>query len=96
VAGDGKSLQLSWGGRAEDKQEVELASDPQFTNVVARARLQQPQWDLPTPSSGGTYYFRYRSIEPDGFVTPYSATLTIEVPRDWRWLWLLAPLVLGL
>ena len=96
VADDGKSLRLAWSGRAEDKQEVELARDPQFNEIVARATLERPQWDLPTPSSGGTYYFRYRSIEPDGFVTPYSATLTIDVPRDWRWLWLLAPLLLGL
>lgn len=96
VADDGKSLRLAWSGRAEDRQEVELARDPQFNEIVARAKLEKPQWDLPTPSAGGTYYFRYRSIEPDGFVTPYSATLTIDVPRDWRWLWLLAPLLLGL
>lgn len=96
VADDGKSLRLAWSGRAEDTQEVELARDPQFKEIVARAQLKQAQWDLPTPGSGGTYYFRYRSIEPDGFVTPYSATLSIEVPRDWRWLWLLTPLLLGL
>jgi hypothetical protein len=51
---------------------------------------------LPRPSQAGTYYFRYRSIEPDGFVGPYSSPLVIEVPRDWRFLWLLAPLLLAL
>ncbi len=96
LADDGKTLRLAWGGRPEDVQEVELARDPQFTQIVAKAQLKQPQWDLPTPSSGGTYYFRYRSIEPDGFVTPYSSTLTLEVPRDWRWLWLIAPLLFAL
>jgi hypothetical protein len=96
LAGDGKSLRLAWGGRPDDLQEVELARDPQFMQIVARAQLKQPQWTLPAPETPGTYYFRYRSIEPDGFVTPYSSTLTIEVPRDWRWLWLLAPLLFAL
>ena len=54
----------------------------------------RPEWTLPRPASSGTYYFRYRSIEPDGFVGPYSSTLLIEVPRDWRYLWLLTPLLI--
>jgi len=90
---DGKSLTLAWSGRAEDTQHVELARDPAFKEIVAQADLNAPEWTLPRPSSSGTYFFRYRSIEPDGFVGPYSATLVIEVPRDWRYLWLLTPLL---
>ena len=93
---DGKSLTLAWSGRPEDTQHVELARDPSFKEIVAQADLSSPEWTLPRPASSGTYYFRYRSIEPDGFVGPYSATLVIEVPRDWRYLWLLAPLLLVL
>ena len=96
MAEDGKSLTLAWGGRPEDMQHVELARDPQFKEIVAQADLNQPQWTLPRPSQGGTYYFRYRSTEPDGFVGPYSSPLVIEVPRDWRFLWLLAPFLLAL
>lgn len=96
MAEDGKSLTLAWGGRPEDTQHVELARDPQFTQLVAQADLSAPEWTLPRPSQSGTYYFRYRSIEPDGFVGPYSSPLVIEVPRDWRYLWLLAPLLLAL
>lgn len=93
MAEDGKSLTLAWGGRPEDTQHVELARDPQFTQIVAQADLNAPEWTLPRPSQSGTYYFRYRSIEPDGFVGPYSSPLVIEVPRDWRYLWLLTPLL---
>ena len=93
MAADGKSLVLSWGGRAEDKQQVELASDPEFKNLVAKDELTKPEWAVPTPGRAGTYFFRYRSIEPDSFVSPYSSALKIEVPRDWRWLWLLTPLL---
>lgn len=96
VAADGKSLALAWGGRTEDSQHVELARDKEFKEIVAQADLDKPEWILPRPSRGGTYYFRYRSIEPDGFVGPYSATLVIEVPTDWRFLWLLTPLLLAL
>ena len=92
--GDGKSLTLAWSGRPEDTQHVELARDPAFKEIVAQADLSAPEWTVPRPSSSGTYYFRYRSIEPDGFVGPYSSTLLIEVPRDWRYLWLLSPLLL--
>ena len=46
------------------------------------------------PASGGRYYFRYRSVEPDGFVSPYSETLMVDVPRDWSGLGLLLPLLL--
>lgn len=94
MAEDGQSLTLAWGGRPEDTQHVELARDPQFTQIVAQADLSAPEWTLPRPAESGTYYFRYRSIEPDGFVGPYSSPLVIEVPRDWRYLWLLTPLLL--
>ncbi len=94
VSADGKSLALAWSGRAEDTQHVELARDPDFREIVAQADLAAPEWVLPRPARGGTYYFRYRSVEADGWVGPYSATLVVEVPHDWRWLWLLAPLLL--
>jgi hypothetical protein len=93
VAPDGKSLVLSWSGRPQDKQQVELASDPEFKSIVAKDQLDKPEWAVPTPSRAGLYYFRYRSIEPDGFVSPNSQALKIEVPRDWRWLWLFTPLL---
>jgi hypothetical protein len=93
VAPDGKSLVLSWSGRPEDRQQVELASDPEFKTIVAKDELSKPEWAVPTPSRSGLYYFRYRSVEPDGFVSPNSQALKIDVPRDWRWLWLVTPLL---
>lgn len=94
LTGDGSQLALSWGGRPEDRQQVELARDAGFQDVVARDTLAESRWTLPTPSRSGEYFFRYRAVEPDGFTTPWSSTLRIEVPRDWRFLWLLLPAVL--
>jgi hypothetical protein len=89
---DGKGLTFEWSGRPQDKQQVELASDPDFNQVVEKAELTAPSWAV-TPPGGGRYYFRYRSIEPDGYVTPFSDKLVIDVPRDWTPLLLLVPLL---
>ena len=94
MSADGRSLVFAWGGRAEDRQQVQLASDALFAQVVAEAELSTPGWTLPTPDRGGRYFFRYRSVEPDGFVSPYSSPMLIDVPRDWSELWLLLPLLL--
>ncbi len=94
LSGDGSQLALSWGGRPEDRQQVELARDAGFQEVVARDTLAESRWTLPTPSRSGAYFFRYRAVEPDGFTTPWSSTLKVEVPRDWTFLWLLLPAVL--
>jgi len=95
-AADGKSLVFNWSGRPEDRQQVQLARDQAFTEIVAQDELKSPEWVLPTPSRGGTYFFRYRSVEPDGFTSPYSSTLSIDVPRDWSPLWLFLPLLFAL
>jgi len=91
LAGDGQALVFRWSGRPEDRQRVELARDLAFTEVVASAELGTAEWVLPLPSRGGRYYFRYRSVESDGYTSPYSTTAMIDVPRDWSPLWLLVP-----
>ena len=95
-AADGKTLVFSWGGRPEDRQQVQLARDQNFNEIVAQDELTSAEWVLPTPRRSGSYFFRYRSVEPDGFTSPYSSTLSIEVPRDWTPLWLLLPLLFAL
>ncbi|MEP7100122.1 MAG: FecR domain-containing protein [Burkholderiales bacterium] len=91
---DGNGLVFKWSGRPEDKQQVEFARDLEFTQIVSKAELSGSEWVLPMPASGGRYYFRYRSVEPDGFVSPYSDKLLVDVPRDWSGLGLLLPLLL--
>jgi hypothetical protein len=91
---DGNSLVFKWSGRPQDRQQVQLARDTGFTQVTAQDELASSEWSLPMPSRSGRYYFRYRSVEPDGFTSPYSETLMIDVPTDWGGLWLLAPLLL--
>ena len=96
ASADGSALMFTWSGRAQDRQQVELARDAAFAGIVARDELAASEWTLPRPASGGRYYFRYRSVEPDGYVSPYSETLQVDLPRDWSPLWLLLPLLLVL
>lgn len=97
LSGDGKTLSLFWSGRAADIQQVELARDRHFSQIVASAELRSPTWQVARPELPDVYYFRYRSIEPDGFVSPWSETLQLDLSRDWSGLrWLLVPLLLAL
>ena len=86
VAPDGRSLIFRWSGREGDRQRVELARDPEFTDIIATDELPSPEWQVATPTFGGRHYFRYRSVESDGYISPYSETLMIDVPRNGAWL----------
>ena len=94
VAPDGGSLLFKWSGRPGDRQRVELARDPQFADIVASDELESPEWQPALPAFGGRYYFRYRSVESDGYISPYSETLMIDAPRSGGWLLLLPMLPL--
>jgi len=93
VSSDGKSLVFKWSGRPGDRQLVELARDPQFKDIIARDEIDSAEWQPAVPASSGRYYFRYRSVESDGYVSPYSETLMLDVPRDGRLFLLLLPLL---
>ena len=80
---DGSGIELSWGGRAEDRAEVELAADPEFQQIVARGDFPAPSGKLARPSSGA-YWARYRFVEPDGFKTSWSGPVKIVVESNWH------------
>ncbi|MBC8055632.1 MAG: FecR domain-containing protein [Rhizobiales bacterium] len=91
---DGSALMFKWGGRAEDRQRVEFARDAAFAEIIAASEVSGSEWKLPLPARAGRYYFRYRSVEPDGFIGPHSETLMVDVPRDWTPFGMLLPLLL--
>jgi len=80
---DGSAVELRWGGRAEDRAEAELASDDAFAQVVVRGDYETPGARLPRPAPG-TYFARYRYVEPDGFKTAWSPPVKIEVEGSWH------------
>ena len=94
--GEDGQIQLSWSARPDEKQQVELARDPGFSSVVTSAELAGGQWTLPSLPVPGTYYFRYRYVDDQGFVSPWTAPLGVDVPVDWHMLLLGAPLLFAL
>ena len=91
---DGETLHFQWNGRAQDRYRLQLARDPGFKDVLREEDVDSPQWVQPVPENGGSYYFRYRTIEPNGFISNYSRTVTFDVPGDWRLFWKLLPFLL--
>jgi hypothetical protein len=83
---DGASVELAWGGRPEDRTEVELARDAAFAQVIARGDYGTASGRLARPSVG-TVWARYRFVEPDGFRSAWSAPVKIAVERNWRQGW---------
>ena len=83
---DGTGIELAWGGRAEDRVEVELAADPGFQRIVARGDFAAPAAKLPRHPSG-EYWARYRFVEPDGFRTAWSGAVKIAVDGRWHQAW---------
>ena len=83
VSPDGSAIELRWGGRPEDRAEAELASDGAFQQVVSHGEFETTGTRLPRPAPG-TYYARYRYVEPDGFKTAWSAPVRIEVESSWH------------
>ncbi|MBW8759390.1 MAG: FecR domain-containing protein [Burkholderiales bacterium] len=83
VSPDGAAIELRWGGRPEDRAEAELARDAAFQQIVTRGDYETPGARLPRPAAG-TYFARYRFVEPDGFKTSWSAPVKIEVASSWH------------
>ncbi len=80
---DGGAVELSWGGRAEDHAEVELARDDAFQQIVARGDFAAPGGKFVRPGTG-TWFARYRFVEPDGFKTAWSDAAKITIENNWH------------
>lgn len=89
---EGGQVSFAWPGEPGQHFEFEMASDPEFRNVVERRKVDVPRLQLPQPGVG-VWHIRVRATDSDGYIGDWSSTQQFEVPRDWRWLWL-SPLLL--
>ncbi|GAB6039846.1 FecR family protein [Endothiovibrio diazotrophicus] len=91
---DEDSMHFRWNGEAQQRFEYQLADDRHFANVVAEGEVAQPRVTLPLPVAGA-YWLRVRSIDPDGFTSPWSGAQKSIVPSDFEW-WLVLTLLFAL
>ncbi|GAB4061501.1 FecR domain-containing protein [Uliginosibacterium sediminicola] len=85
---DSDQLSFAWPGEAGQRFEFEMASEPSFAQPQVRRQSATNTLELPRPPAG-LWYIRVRATDADGYVGQWSSTQQFEVPRDWRWLWLL-------
>jgi hypothetical protein len=90
---DGKRVGFSWGAEPEQKFEFQLARDAVFNDIVMEQKLDKPEITIDKPEAAGKYFMRFRSIDPDGFVAPYSAAQTFDVKEKENYWWMLLFLV---
>jgi hypothetical protein len=87
VSPDGSAVELRWAGKAGDVAQAELARDPAFRDVVARADFPADRGGRFVRPAAGAYWARYRFVEPDGFRGAWSEAARIEVTADWSRGW---------
>ena len=66
------TIALRWPGEPGETFEVQLARDALFAKVLAERRVSKPEVELPRPGAY-TYFMRYRVIDADGNISPYSS-----------------------
>ncbi|WP_085315780.1 FecR family protein [Derxia lacustris] len=74
------SVRFAWRGEPGQRYEFELGRDAAMAAPEVVARLDTPQLELPRPSPGGRFYLRYRAIDADGFIGPWTAVQRFDVP----------------
>lgn len=57
-----------------------MARDEVFANVIQTMPSDKPEVSLPRPAEGGRLYVRYRAIDPDGFIGPYTSPQLVLLP----------------
>ena len=63
---------FSWSGEPGQRFQFELARDDRFTVELTRHELTEPRVVLPRPAPD-VWYIRYRAIDSDGYVGPYTS-----------------------
>ena len=81
---DNGMLTLRWAGEPGVKYDYEFASDSKFMDILAKGSLEKAEFSIPLPAPEG-YYLRLRSIEPDGFVSPWTQPQRVYVPAGFPW-----------
>lgn len=82
-------LTLRWAPANEPgaRYAYQLAREADFAQVVAQGETVAAEFAT-SPSGGGVYYFRVRTLTADGYAGPWGAAQSIDVPHNFWW-WLL-------
>lgn len=80
--GNFKELVLRWPGSANQKYNVQVARDLEFSWLLFSTSVTGNEIKLPRPSFG-TYFARVQSVNADGSSNPFSFAQTLIVTDQW-------------
>ncbi len=80
--GNFKELVLRWPGSTNQKYNVQVARDPEFSWLLFTTSVIGNEIKLPRPSFG-TYFARVQSVNADGSSNPFSFAQTLIVTDQW-------------
>ena len=89
---DEDTMVFHWRGEPGQRFEYEFAADMAFSDVLVSGDGDTPHFSVPRPGLG-TYWIRVRSIDPDGYVSPWTTPQQVVVPAPFPW-WMLLPLLI--
>lgn len=79
-------------GLLGQKYHFQMSENETFDELMVDKRSDDPSFEIPKPD-GGEYFIRTRTIDPDGFIGPFSAPQSINIPYNFYWLLTLLPLL---
>lgn len=78
---DEHHLHFSWAAETGQTFEFQMARDEAFTHLLAQQALAEPAIQVDRPEHGGRLYIRYKAIDPDGFVGPFTTPQVVTLPH---------------
>jgi hypothetical protein len=75
-------LSFRWTGEPGQKFVVEIGHDAGFSSLLLTQDTSTPEINVPRPASG-TYFIRIKAIDPDGYVSPFSAAQKVYIGSRW-------------
>lgn len=74
------SLQFQLQAEPGQRFEFQMAADAAFTQMLHTVASDTPAVTLPKPPEGGRLYVRYRAVDADGFIGPYTTPQMVLLP----------------
>lgn len=78
---DEQFLYFNWSGEPGQTFEFQMASDEAFTQLLLAQALTEPTIKVDRPDQGGRLFIRYKAIDADGFIGPFTAPQVVTLPR---------------
>ncbi|MDI1258511.1 FecR domain-containing protein [Aquabacterium sp.] len=78
---DEQFLHFNWSAEPGQTFEFQLATDEAFAHQLVTQAVTEPTIKVARPDQGGRLFIRYKAIDADGFVGPFTAPQVVSLPQ---------------